>query len=131
MIPRIEFEKLITEAYEALPLHFRARVKNVALLVDDEPTDTVRRERGLGKGEALLGLYQGIPATERGDTYGIGTVLPDTITIYQKSIEDAGGGDLARIREIVYDTMWHEIAHYFGMDENEVRKREEEKGVTL
>lgn len=131
MIPREEFERLVTDAYDALPERFRARVKNVALLVEDEPSIDVRRERELGDHESLLGLYQGIPATERGDTYGIGMVLPDTITLYQKPIEEACEGDAMRIREIVFDTMWHEIAHYFGMNEDEVRRREEEKGATL
>ncbi|MEK7460057.1 MAG: metallopeptidase family protein [Patescibacteria group bacterium] len=131
MLLRREFEQMVADAYDALPEHFRTRVKNVALLVEDEPSIDVRHERELGDHETLLGLYQGIPATERGDTYGIGMVLPDTITLYQKPIEEASEGDASRIREIVYDTMWHEIAHYFGMNEDEVRKREEEKGVTL
>lgn len=100
------------------------KVQNVALLVEDEPSAEVREQEGLQEGETLLGLYQGIPATLRGDTYGIGPTLPDTITLYRLPIEEAAREDGQDIRTVIAETIWHEFAHYFGMDEREVRFRE-------
>ncbi|MBI4121197.1 MAG: metallopeptidase family protein [Parcubacteria group bacterium] len=136
MISRRTFEKLIIESCEALPPRFRDRIKNVAVLVEDEPSSEVRKEEGLGHDETLLGYYRGIPATERGEGYGVGPTLPDTITLYQKPIEEAaaelaGGEDSlfeSRVRDVIFDTVWHEFAHYFGMNEDEVATREQKRG---
>jgi len=120
-----EFEKLVQEGFLLIPEKFRARIRNVALLVEDEPSEEVRQREGLSEGETLLGLYQGIPATARGDSYGVGPTLPDTITLFKLPIEEAAKGDSRGIRAVVAETIWHEYAHYFGMDEEEVRFREE------
>ena len=120
-----EFEKLVQEGFLLIPEKFRAKIKNVALLVEDEPREEIRRQEGLKKDETLLGLYQGIPATARGDTYGIGPTLPDTITLFRVPIEKAAREDGEDIRTVVAETIWHEYAHYFGMDEAEVRFRED------
>jgi len=125
---RDAFEKLVTEGFLLLPEKFRARIKNVALLVEDEPSAEVRAQEGLTGEETLLGLYQGIPNTARGDTYGVGPTLPDTITLYQAPIEEAAKEDGMDVRTVIAETIWHEYAHYFGMDEDEVRLREEERG---
>ena len=120
-----EFEKLVQEGFLLIPEKFRAKIKNVALLVEDEPREEIRRQEGLKKDETLLGLYQGIPATARGDTYGIGPTLSDTITLFRVPIEKAARKDGEDIRTVVAETIWHEYAHYFGMDEDEVRFRED------
>ena len=120
-----EFEKLVQEGFLLIPEKFRAKIKNVALLVEDEPREEIRRQEGLKKDETLLGLYQGIPATAGGDTYGIGPTLPDTITLFRVPIEKAAREDGEDIRTVVAETIWHEYAHYFGMDEDEVRFRED------
>ena len=125
---RDAFEKLVTEGFLLLPEKFRARIKNVALLVEDEPSAEVRAQEGLTGEETLLGLYQGIPNTARGDTYGVGPTLPDTITLYQAPIEEAAKEDGMDVRTVIAETIWHEYAHYFGIDEDEVRLREEERG---
>src|SRR3989344_5085421 len=130
-----EFEKLVQEGFLLIPEKFRERIQNVALLVEDEPSEEVRRREGLSEDETLLGLYQGIPATIRGDSYGIGPTVPDTITLFQLSIEEAAllrarlrkgaaREDGEDIRNVIAETIWHEYAHYFGMDEDEVRLRE-------
>ncbi|MBI4118228.1 MAG: metallopeptidase family protein [Parcubacteria group bacterium] len=129
---RKEFEKLVLESYAALPSRFQERVKNVAVLVEDEPSTALRQEEGLVPDETLLGHYRGIPATERGEDYGVGVTLPDTITLYQKPIEEAAhelsegveGVFEEKVKEVISDTVWHEFAHYFGMDENDVALRE-------
>ena len=122
-----EFRQIVEEAFLTIPETFRERVKNVAILVEDEPSPEVRAREGLGEGETLLGLYHGIPASARGAEYGVGMTLPDTVTIYQIPIEEEAAGSGEEIRTIVAETIWHELAHYFGMEEDEVRGREEKR----
>ena len=119
-----EFEKLIAEGFERLPQWVRERIKNVALLVEDAPSEEDRKEEGLGDDETLLGLYKGIPLSARGENYGVGMTLPDTITLYKLPILDAAAEDDKDVRDVVAETIWHEFAHHFGMDEHEVRDRE-------
>ena len=131
-----EFEKLVVEEFpNAIPEKFRSKVENVAFLVEDEPSPALRREERLGPQMTLLGHYRGIPHTSRGDYYGVGGTLPDTITLFRIPIEDEASGLSARlnlaeemaIRQVIKDTIWHEVAHHFGMDEGEVRSREWER----
>ena len=143
-MPRKDFEQLVGEGFERLPQWVREKIKNVAVFVEDEPSDEDLRAQGIDPDaqdgetqETLLGLYKGTPLSERGEQYGIGMTMPDTITLYQLPIEDAadeeageGASDeefFERVREIVADTLWHEFAHYFGMDERAVREREQQK----
>ncbi|HVU79856.1 MAG TPA: metallopeptidase family protein [Candidatus Paceibacterota bacterium] len=140
-MPREAFEKLVAEEFpNAVPEKFHAKIANVAFLVEDEPSQEVRAQEGLGPHETLLGLYHGIPNTARGDWYGVGGALPDTITLYQWPIEDEAAelqhsGILQNtradyeetMRRVIRETIWHEVAHYFGMDEHEVRAREDER----
>lgn len=126
-MPRKQFDDLIHEGFVNLPAWVRAKIKNVAVLVEDEPTQEVREREGLMKEETLLGYYQGTPLSERGEHYGIGVTMPDTITLYKKSIEDAAKADGVPVAQVVAETIWHEFAHHFGMDEHEVRYREDER----
>ncbi len=136
---REEFEQLVAEGYDLLPEWVKKKIKNVAVLVEDEPSAEVRAREGLGPHETLLGYYHGVPLSERGDVYGVGgAVLPDTITIFQNPILDAAAEDAPGasediykecVRKMVADTVWHEFAHHFGMDEHEVRMREDERGI--
>lgn len=121
---RDEFEKLVEEGFERLPAWVREKIKNVALLVQNEPSEEDRKAQELGERETLLGLYKGIPLSERGELYGVGATMPDTITLYQRPIEDAAEQDGKDVRDVVAKTIWHEFAHHFGMDEGEVRERE-------
>src|SRR3989344_4165775 len=122
-----DFEKLVDEGYEKLPQWVREKIKNVALLVEDEPSGEDRKAEGLADDETLLGLYKGIPLSERGEQYGVGATMPDTITLYQKPIEQAAEEDGMEVAQVVTDTIWHEFAHHFGMDEGEVRSREQKR----
>ena len=97
------------------------------LLVEDEPDQETRTENGLQLGETLLGLYRGIAHIHRGSAYGVGETLPDTITVYQRPIEVEAAESGLPIRQVVFDTLWHEIAHYFGYEEDAVQRREEER----
>ena len=123
---RINFEKLVAEEFpRAVPEKFHSLIKNVAVLIEDEPSREVRAEHGLENGETLLGLYRGIPYDERGALYGIGTTLPDTITLFRLPILEEAGENEVEVRHVVRDNIWHEVAHYFGLDEGEVHRREE------
>jgi len=126
-MPRNDFEKLVEEGFERLPRSVREKIKNVALLVEDEPSDEIRKREGLEEDETLLGYYQGIPLSERGEQYGVGGTMPDTITLYQIPIEQAAEEDGMDVRDVVSETIWHEFAHHFGMDEHEVRFREDKR----
>lgn len=121
---RTEFEKLVAEGFERLPQWVREKIKNVALLVEDEPSQEDRRAEGLGDDETLLGLYKGIPLSERGEQYGVGATMPDTITLYQGPIEQAAAEDGMDVVQVVAETIWHEYAHHFGIDEEDVQRRE-------
>jgi predicted Zn-dependent protease with MMP-like domain len=129
------FEQLVEEGYEKLPEWVREKISNVAILVEDEPSAEDRKLQGLPDDETLLGLYKGVPLTERGDLYGVGMTMPDTITIYKLPTLDMADEECPpdaddeayreHVRRIVADTVWHEFAHHFGMDEHEVQMREE------
>lgn len=125
------FAEVAREEFAQVPLRFAKRIRNVALLLEEEPSPETRREEGLGPSETLLGLYQGVPATERGDLYS--GVLPDTITLYRLPLISEGEALLAEgraasraeaIRLAVRETLWHEIGHYFGLSEGAVDARE-------
>jgi len=124
---RDEFEKLVGEGFERLPEWIRDKIRNVALLVEDEPSGEDRKMERLAEDETLLGLYKGIPLSERGEHYGVGLTMPDTITLYQLPIEDAATEDGKDVREVIAETIWHEFAHHFGMDEHQVRDREHKR----
>jgi len=121
---RREFEELVSEGFALLPDWVRKKTKNVAILVEDEPSREVRKRERLADDETLLGLYQGIPLSARGENYGVGMTMPDTITLFQRPIEECAKQDGIEIRKVIADTIWHEFAHHFGMDEKEVRDRE-------
>jgi predicted Zn-dependent protease with MMP-like domain len=110
-----EFDKLVARALKRIPPRFRKHLRNVAVIVEREPPRP-----------GLLGLYQGHPLTTR--SVGHSFTMPDRITIYQGPHERSSR-NLAELEEMVADTVWHEIAHYFGMDEARVRRAERKRGV--
>jgi len=124
-----KFEKLVAEGFQRLPVWVREKIKNVALLIEDEPSEEVRTREELGGGETLLGYYQGIPLSERGAHYGEGIVMPDTITLYRLPILEAAQEDNLDVRDVVADTIWHEFAHHFGISEGGVHVLEKERGI--
>ena len=116
-----EFDKLVQGAYGRIPSRFRGRLKNVAMLVEAEPSAAQLAEAGVGPGGTLLGLYQGRPLTQRSVFESF--AMPDRITIFQGPHERLAHGE-AHLQRMVEDTVWHEVAHYFGMDERQVRAAE-------
>jgi predicted Zn-dependent protease with MMP-like domain len=120
MLPRPEFERLVAEALDDLPPFFQARMVNVEVLIQLWPTHSDLRRAGLPAGHMLLGLYSGIPLTERNQGYNL--VPPDTITLFQGTIERAAGDDPARVRIQVRRTVIHELAHHFGISDERLRE---------
>jgi len=129
-----EFKKLVEKEWAKVPSPYRERIANVAVLVEDEPSDEVRKLEALGEGDTLLGIYQGVPLTERGEGYGTGGTLPDTITVYrlptlleaEELLHETGGELIDHIRRVVRDTIWHEVGHYFGHGDEHIHRREDE-----
>ena len=119
-LARKKFEQIVAEGIKDIPERFLKKLDNVAIVIEEEPTSEQKRKLKL-RGAMLLGLYEGVPQARRGAGYA--GVLPDKITIFKKAIE-AIARDEKDIREIVKNTVWHEIAHHFGMGEQRVRKAE-------
>jgi predicted Zn-dependent protease with MMP-like domain len=119
---REEFAVLVEEALHDIPRRFRRAMKNVAVVIEDEPPPDVLDELDVEPDDTLFGLYQGTPLTERRWDYG--NSLPDRISIYQRPIEDACDSD-DDIRACVAETVIHEFGHYFGMSEEEIEEIEE------
>lgn len=114
-----EFEQLVGEGINAIDEKFLAKLKNVEIVVEDNPAPFQIEKLKL-RGALLFGLYEGVPQTKR-QQYG--QVLPDKITIFKNPIEQVFSRP-DDIKRAVKDTVWHEIAHHFGMDEKEVRQAE-------
>ena len=115
---RLEFENLVVDALSLLPQGILDLMDNVAVVVAYRPTSEQLAGVGLCSGDALFGLYVGVPKTKRGANYG--QVVPDKILIFQQPIERACRTH-AQIREQVRRTVLHEIGHHFGLDEAELR----------
>ena len=121
-LSRQEFTRLVEEALKEIPRRFRDEMKNVAVVVEDEPAPELLDEMEVEPGDTLFGLYQGTPLPERG--WSFGNALPDRISIYQRPIEEACADD-EEIRDCIAETVIHEFGHYFGMSEEEIEEIEE------
>lgn len=114
MIPRVEFEQLVAAALDDLPAFFHEKMSNVEVIIEPWPTSDLLQSAGVPPGQTLLGLYQGVPLTQRGAHYQL--ALPDKITIFQGPIEQVYRTPEA-IRAGVRHTVIHELAHHFGISD--------------
>ena len=116
-----DFDAIVESALRHVPARFRRRMQNIAVVVEEEPSPRQLAAGRVPPGGTLLGLYEGRPLTVRSSFEGFS--MPDRITIFQRPHEE-----MARSREhlerMVRQTLWHEIAHYFGMNERQVRSAE-------
>lgn len=116
-----EFEQLVREGIDDIPEKYGKRLDNLAFVVEAVPNENQRKKLNLHAGMTLFGLYEGVPLTQRGANYNL--VLPDKITIFKNPAEWVSGS-LGELKEHIKHTIWHEVAHYFGLDHNEINKRE-------
>jgi len=121
-VTRDQFEKLVAEAVTLIPKRFRREMKNIALVVEEEPSAELLEEMEIDPPDSLYGLYQGTPLPER--TWDYGNTLPDRVTIFQKPIEE-DCDDEDDVRAVIGETLIHEIGHYFGLSEDEIEEIEE------
>jgi predicted Zn-dependent protease with MMP-like domain len=121
-VHRADFERLVTEALATIPRRFRDAMKNIAIVVEDEPSAALLREMDVEPPDTLFGLYQGTPLTERGWDHG--NTLPDQIVLFQGPHErEAETGDDLVVS--IGETLIHEVGHYFGLSEEEIEEIEE------
>ncbi len=118
------FEWLVAKAVDSLPDEFSAKLENIDVVVQDQPTPSQLTEVRLKRGETLLGLYQGVPLTKRSRHYGM--VAPDKITIFQKSIEARCNND-TEVKAEIMRIVQHEIAHHFGISDARLRQLERDE----
>jgi predicted Zn-dependent protease with MMP-like domain len=109
-----KFEELVREALDSIPDEVAGYMSNVDVVVEEAPGKAMAEELG-GDPELLLGLYQGIPQTERGDSYS--GVLPDRIALYRKNLERAARSR-HELTQIIRRTVMHELGHHFGLDDD-------------
>jgi predicted Zn-dependent protease with MMP-like domain len=123
-----DFLKLVDAGIDALRDDIKEKMHNVAIVIADEPSKAQRKEHNLGKDGVLFGLYEGIPQTERGVEDFL--MMPDKITIFKNPILETYS-DPKDIAQCVENTVWHEVAHHFGMDEDQVEEEEIKRGKLL
>jgi predicted Zn-dependent protease with MMP-like domain len=119
---RDEFRNLVDEALATIPDDFRNAMRNIAIVIEDEPTLETLAEVGIEPPDSLFGLYQGTPLPER--QWAHGNVLPDKISLYQRVIEDASE-DEDDLVVCIGETLIHEVGHYFGLSEEEIEEIED------
>jgi predicted Zn-dependent protease with MMP-like domain len=119
-----EFDRLVAAAYARIPARFRKRLKNIAMVVEPEPAPAQLARGRTPRGSTLLGLYEGRPLTKRSVFESF--AMPDRITIFQGPHERLASSP-EQLAKLVEDTVWHEVAHYFGMDELQVRAAEQRR----
>lgn len=115
-----EFQRLIDEALGELPGEHSKRLQNVAILYEEEPTAEQRTNARLRADQTLLGLYEGVPLGAR---QGTTRLYPDKITLFKRPLLQQAA-DLAALKEAIKHTLWHEIAHYYGLDHARIHELE-------
>ena len=114
------FQELIDAALSELPGEHAAGIKNIAILYQDEPTSEQRATAGLRDHQTLLGLYEGVPLPAR---QGSTRLFPDKITLFKLPL-CMNAGTETELKEEIKHTLWHEIAHYYGLDHDRISELE-------
>jgi predicted Zn-dependent protease with MMP-like domain len=115
-----EFQQLIDQALGELPGEHVKNIQNVAILYEDVPTPEQRQKLALRHDQTLLGLYEGLPLSQR---QGMIRLYPDKITLFRQPLQWQAG-NLEELKEAIKHTLWHEIAHYYGLDHDKIRELE-------
>ncbi len=123
-----DFQLLVSSAIDDLPEHVRTNMDNVAIVIAEDVSKEHTINKDISPDETLFGLYEGIPLPQRG--VGYGEVLPDKITIFKRPILQAYD-TYEEVAKCVSNTLWHELAHHFGYDEEWIAKEEIKRNKTL
>lgn len=115
-----QFQDLINQALHELPGEHVKNIENVAILYEDLPTEEHRQNAGLHANQTLLGLYEGLPLTKR---QGMTRTLPDKITLFKQPLQ-WHANTIEELKEQIKHTLWHEVAHYYGLDHDKIRDLE-------
>lgn len=118
-----EFAELVGQALDELPEKYTSKLGNVFITYEDEPSQEQREKLKLACNQSLFGLYEGIPLTQRGN--GFSGQLPDKITLFKLPLFHFSAGDESRFKAQIKHTLWHEIAHYFGLNHDRIHELED------
>ena len=116
-----QFDSMISKAMDSLPKTHMAAIKNVAIVYQDEPTEAQRQSLQLQCHQTLFGLYEGVSLTRRNGA--VHNYPPDKITIFKRPMLQYVNS-LAELQEEIRHTLWHEVAHYFGLNHDQIHKLE-------
>ena len=120
---RRQFEEWVDDAWNSIPRSIRSQFSNLVVAVEQEPTEEQLAAAGVPPEDTLLGLYEGVPLDMRGWHYHM--AMPDRITLFQGPLQRHAVN--IDIRQLIYETLWHELAHHIGMNEAEVQAAERRK----
>jgi predicted Zn-dependent protease with MMP-like domain len=118
-----QFESLVTDAIDTVPEPYKSQMQNIAFFVEDEPSEQQRQKLGLRPCQSLFGLYEGVPLPARGGNST--NILPDRITVFRRTHE-LFASNMADMKKQVHNTVWHEVAHYFGLDHKRIHELEQQ-----
>ena len=119
MLMENKFEEMVQEAIDHIPEQYQQKMEHVAIVIEEEPSDHQRQKLGLRQCDALFGLYEGIPLPNRG---GVKLqIQPDVITIFKHPMLDIFTTEQS-LKKQIYETLWHEVAHFFGLDHGQIHK---------
>ena len=119
-VDEVGFEKLVAWAIDDMPKHYIDNMRNVAIVIEDNPSEEQKRKLHLVNGATLYGLYEGVPLPKRRN---YSWVTPDKITIFKEPIESRAHS-FEQLQKQVRNTVWHEIAHYYGLDHDRIHELE-------
>lgn len=117
-----QFEHYVTEAIDTVPEPYKSQMQNIAFFVEDEPSIEQRQKLGLRPCQSLFGLYEGVPLPARNGSNT--NLLPDRITVFRLTHEQFANTQF-ELQKQVHNTVWHEVAHYFGLDHKHIHELEQ------
>lgn len=115
-----QFNSFVTDAIDSIPPLYQKHLKNVAFIIEDDPTPDQRIKLNLYPGETLFGLYEGVPLPQRN---GVAPILPDKITLFKNPMLMVSR-DLNELKKLIGHTVWHEVAHYYGLNHKRIHELE-------
>lgn len=120
-MPDDEFEQLVNDGFNTVSKLHMDNLDNIAIVIEDEPSASKRKQLALRCNQTLFGLFEGVPRPQKSSTAPYS--MPDKITIFKKPLL-AYSKDISDLKNNVRNTVWHEIAHYYGLNHTQIHKLE-------